>query len=472
MSREHHGGLQIALIVFVILTIALGVTTFMFYKNWDESDRKAATAAESESKAKAAAVALQDDCNALKRIIGEPQTETVNKIRDDFNKDILTYASAYDEAQRFYRQLTQSLYNDLKKKNDGLSAEQTTVRDLKEKLETLEKVKQGQIDTALAEATKAKQDLEEERKKFKEARDAITQERDELAAKVQKAVKTAQTEIDQKEKEKEVAIKVAGTLRVQLKDEKEKGEKLQKTDFEKADGTITQVSQRTGTVWINLGSGDALPRQMGFAVYSPDTTNVINAKAKAKIEVTDVLEPHLAAGRIVEDDPGNPILRGDLIHTPLWHPGEQVHFALVGEMDVNDDGHNEQKMVYDLITMAGGIIDAGVDEKGKRFGKLTTSTRYLVLGKAPDEKSKSKERKVYTEMMREADTLGIRTIPLRELLSRMGWKRPAHVVRFGPGSNPADFRAQPPEGVPRVSSGNVSPIFQPRKPPATLGVSY
>jgi hypothetical protein len=58
----------------------------------------------------------------------------------------------------------------------------------------------------------------------------------------------------------------------------------------------------------------------------------------------------------------------------------------------------------------------------------------------------------------------VRQVKIDELLQRMGYRDTDHVTRFGPGSNPNDFRPQPPrEGVP-VSSGTVSPLFQPRQP--------
>ena len=40
MARENQG-LQIALIIFVILTIILGVTTFLFFRQYEEATAKA-----------------------------------------------------------------------------------------------------------------------------------------------------------------------------------------------------------------------------------------------------------------------------------------------------------------------------------------------------------------------------------------------------------------------------------------------
>ena len=50
-------------------------------------------------------------------------------------------------------------------------------------------------------------------------------------------------------------------------------EDVKKETFEVADGEITWVNQRNGTVWINLGRADSLGRQTSFSVYAADTND-------------------------------------------------------------------------------------------------------------------------------------------------------------------------------------------------------
>ena len=69
-------------------------------------------------------------------------------------------------------------------------------------------------------------------------------------------------------------------------------------------------------------------------------------------------------------------------------------------------------------------------------------------------------------MIDEAEENGVQKITLGDFLQQMGWKNQTPVIRFGRGANPKDFRAKPPEGVPKVSRGNVSGVFKPRRPPA------
>ena len=60
MARENQG-LQIALIVFVMLTLILGVTTFVFYRQWDQEKGKAVAADQEKSKVAKDLTAAQED---------------------------------------------------------------------------------------------------------------------------------------------------------------------------------------------------------------------------------------------------------------------------------------------------------------------------------------------------------------------------------------------------------------------------
>ena len=101
--------------------------------------------------------------------------------------------------------------------------------------------------------------------------------------------------------------------------------------FENPDGKITQVSQSQRLVWLNVGRADGLMRQTTFSVYDHKENGVASAKAKARIEVVEVSDEHMAEARILEDSAANPIMKGDIIHTPTWSPGQRIHFAMAGK---------------------------------------------------------------------------------------------------------------------------------------------
>ncbi len=49
--------------------------------------------------------------------------------------------------------------------------------------------------------------------------------------------------------------------------------------------------------------------------------------------------------RILEDDVSNIIVPGDLVLTPAWAPGRQIHFAIAGFVDLTDDDKSDLDML-------------------------------------------------------------------------------------------------------------------------------
>ncbi len=473
MARENQG-LHIALIIFVALTLVLGVTTFMFFRKFEEATLKAKANLDQANADRLKAESAEKDNTELKRLIGCGQTDKMDAIHEEFNKQMETYAANFEENARDYRKVLEYLFGVIRKKDTTIAELQVALQDEKTVRELVEATKQPQLDQFKAAQDAAQKDLAEERGKFNEDRQLISQQKTELAQKMAKAQKDAIAAMDNIKKNMDEQKKLVGTLEKSLEKRSQDLAKVTQTTFEDADGRISWVRQRDGVVWINLGQADGLTRQTTFAVYSSDATDMAKAEKKADIEVTQVLGEHLAEARIVEDKISDPIVPGDLIHTPIWTPGERQRFALTDGMDVDGDGKSDTEIVRNLITMTGGIIVAELDDAGKRTGKMDTNTRFLILGREHDENTPRVVGEQRVRMIRDADTLGVQKVPLSELLKKMGWKNQTPVVRYGKGANPEDFRPRLPDGqVPRVSDGSVSPVFQPRKPPrSAVGGAY
>src|SRR4029079_8214550 len=96
---------------------------------------------------------------------------------------------------------------------------------------------------------------------------------------------------------------------------------------------------------------------------------------KGSIEVTRMLDEHMAEARITKDDPTNPILIGDNIYSQIWHRGKQLHFALSGVIAVDVDGQSDMEQARQSIAINGGIVDAYLKDDGKMEGKITANTR-------------------------------------------------------------------------------------------------
>ena len=90
-----------------------------------------------------------------------------------------------------------------------------------------------------------------------------------------------------------------------------------------ADGTICGVSHRLNLAWIDLGWADSLRRMLPFTVYPPEAVWLQQSAQKGTIEVTRILEDHLAEARVMDEQIADPILRGDKVHSPFWSPRSQ-----------------------------------------------------------------------------------------------------------------------------------------------------
>ncbi len=472
MARENQG-LQIALIIFVILTIALGVATFMCFRQYEEAAQSADDFRQKESAASSANRTLAEECTQLKEHIGFSATQNVQDITTQFTKDMQEYGQHFPEEARSYSPILAYLYKSIKDKNEELEGLKTELQDLKDLYEVREASKDQQIRDFELAAKKAQDDKVVEVARAKKHRDRIEGVQEEFQKSAEETEGKLAADLESRDQRIDEQAGDMKNQRGVIEKQQREIDDLTNRTFETAAGKITQVSQRTGTVWINLGSADYLERQVSFSVRPADTTNLKRGGEKASIEVIQILGDHSAQARIIEDEISNPILPGDKIYSPIWTADRPKRFALAGFMDLDGDGKSDQRTVREVIERNRGIVDCWIDEaKGQLRGKVLYSTNYLVLGEAPKASATAaaggkdeRAANAHTRMMNEARKYAVRRISLDDLLRQSGWKNPAPVTQFGRGSNPRDFRPRAPEGGPRVSDGNVSGLFKERRLP-------
>ncbi len=465
MARENQD-LQIALIVSVMLTIILGVATFLCYRKYTDTEKSLQAALAEGAKKSSEADKARDESGKLKKdIIGVPDTERVEELSSQFAEDMKKYGGAYSQESQFYRPLVEKMYQTIQDKNKELVETKDENQRLKDNYEKREASKDAQIKEFTDKFNGIAQDRDMMRETFKKESTQLTEDENKIREQLKTAQKDAATE-------KATLEEYNKGAKAQLDKTKELARNLRQEitsitgqTMDHPDGTISRVNQRNGTVWVDIGKADKLNPLVTFAVYPAEVSDLGKGVKKASIEVTQILGDHLAEARILDDKIADPIVPGDKIHTPIWSPGDKRHFALAGFMDINREGKNDLALLRNLITMSGGVVDCDVDEKGNVSGEITMQTRYLVLGDKPSEKGDPAGLQAYSKIRGEAESLGIQKISLGDLLERMGYKPQAHLVNFGMGANPNDFRAKPEGGVSRVSSGNVSEIYKPREPP-------
>ncbi len=467
MARRESQGLQITLIVFVMLTIILAVTTIAFWnrsKGLTEQNNSLRT---NNGELQTAADTALDQSTRMKQWIGFTADTAIEEIQSQYDRDMNTYARSAPEVQRTYKDLPSVLFTALQQRNKQVS----DLRDqLKQAQAEFEQSRQ-QLQTALDDAKRIQAETEAElrrtRDEFATFRDQLNAEKDQLASVVQKsraALDELQGKSDQQIQELQREVKNQELIISQRDGQLEE---LTTESFDVPDGKVLWVNARTGIVYVNLGSADGLRRQVTFSVYGTDVNNLSRGDRKGSIEITRIVNDHMAEGRITEDKIGDPILPSDVIYTPLWNANSALRFALAGKIDIDGDGRDDREIVKQLIRINSGTIDA--EDKGTEVeGKMTRHTRYLILGDQPTigesgDVDATARQNAWSRILGQADELGVEKMSVEKLLDFVGYDGEKRTIPLGSAARAEDFAPGP--GAERGQGS----VFRDREPRPRTG---
>jgi len=465
--------MQIAVILFAILTVLLAVTTYIYYAASETKEKERAAAKAAEETATKAQMKANHQATALKFMLGIVKTRKEvedAKIRAggaedpdviawmaQYDKDMAQFGAAVTEADQNYMALPNYLVQSINKKNQftvRAVADTNTVTAAKAAAETAEKARADEAVTQLKDAqtgyssARATND-ESLRNTQKTAQDAKTTF-DTAHAKNKKDLETKEAELAAVSS---TLSKITG-IKDQLATELVTLRSVQGVNIDNPDATIIWINQKQRLVWIDRGYDDGLGRQMSFAVYSQNQASLFKQvermrkegtgmekvkklESKGRIEVVRITGPHEAECRILEDKASNPILPGDWIHSPAWSPGQRLHFALVGFMDIDGDQQSDRETIKHIITMNGGVVDTEVKDDGTRDeGKMSVNTRYVVLGDTSEKGNLAiKDLKQYgttrDAFFTEMSQFSVEKISVQQLLDMMGWKPEEKTIGLG-----------------------------------------
>ncbi|MGD9721732.1 MAG: hypothetical protein AB7O59_05405 [Pirellulales bacterium] len=452
MAARENQGLQIALIIFVMLTIVLIVTTFLFFQKSQEGLEKInALTKDNASKEQAARKAL-DEYGQMKTLL-DPQLDAIEGVKEAAAKDLEAHGKGLAEKDQHYRGLVSAMAKQLVDANTRITEITAHEKELADKLAAEEAATKQAITQYTETIAKVTKDLDDRRKEFDAFQKQMDQDKGDLSAKFEETRKRFD-ELTTTSGEQITALTTDLTDLKKLLDAKNAQGEADIKANEVSDGKIDWVNQRSRTVWINVGSEDGLRLQTAFSVFPNFAANPVEAKGKGKIEVTRLMGPHMAEARILSDDLSTPLMPGDLIFSPTWAPGRPEHFALVGMMDIDDDGVSDRQRVRDLITMNGGVIDAEVADDGQRTGKMSINTKYLVRGSEPPAVEGSNAIAGWSEINAEAQQMGTRMMNVHEFLDYMGYEPTERSVALGAKAKPEEFRPRLPDGIQRVLPGS------------------
>lgn len=497
---KNTNALQIFSILSVIIIFVLLILIYVFTKDSSMKTDQMNAAVEKAKTAETAERQAKQDMMTLKELIGHGDEVEVQAIQDAFNKDMEKFAKG--TAQN-YRLALSNLDNELKRKSDEQKNTANSFNDLKVTFDNLNAMYETIVDQYAEERAKAVEDLSSAREDFsgnlakqKQEMDVIKAERDRIEQEAEEKLKDATAKAEQESiKARQTGLRnkeLAGVIA-----------DIRRDSFDRPDGEIVSVNQKEGIAVINLGSADGLMTRMTFSVYSPAITGIsfgsskqddeavicevckreasLNA-SKASIEVVRIIGPHKSEVRILQDQLTNPIVAGDVIHTPIWKPGQKQRFALASGMRLpgisNRDGSVAQTNLEDikrLIAANGGIVDSYISDgsekdhkRGEIVGDITRDTTYLVLGDLDDEDQQDQEiMESQSKMVNSAEQLAVKQITLRDLLSRMAYKNVTPVRGFGKYADEDDHGIKAAGGI-KPSTGTTTPLYQLPNPKARI----
>ncbi len=474
-----------ALVFFVMLSLILGVFTYLGYRDLGvaqgdlvQRDADLSTLRNSFDNRVAEVTDLKTRLGYNFDQLGGPGVNDANTVYAALNNDIQTFGGtlaantnratlqAMRTALDNLLAENQQLKDSMNQNRDNLVAVESGANIRVDQFKTSQEASEQQLQTQI---TKHEQEISEkngEIEQWKRDYNLVQSEKEELR--------------DEYERFRRDSDQRLTKLNDQIDFYKDQLEELTKVSFEREDGEIVAVDNTTRTVWINLGNLDNLRTQVTFSVYTKDHRGIGRGveDIKAKIEVTRILEGHLSEARILDEDLFRPISEGDPIFTPLWSAGRTEYFAIVGRPDLDEDGDSDWDLFHEVVENAGAKVDLIVNDEGLRDpfdATLSARTKFLIIGDMDDpaefsgqvEKQELASRILAEQkaLIDEARLYGIRVVRLNDFLEYIGWKpqqrlwQPGENKKYnlGAGSQSASVDESFQD---RTSSGQVSELFR------------
>ena len=195
MARENQG-LQIALIVFVMLAIVLGVTTFLFYRKYDESFRNAEDNQKMTATADTKCKQAEADCKDLKRMLGFPETKSISDIRTQFDND-MKLCGSWSEEVHFYHPMVNQFFDAMKDRERNLEEVGKKLTDAQDEISRTKASLDTQAEEFKTKMNEQGSKVVETIKQAKDDQSKMVAEKKELAADRDKIRKQANEDLKQ-----------------------------------------------------------------------------------------------------------------------------------------------------------------------------------------------------------------------------------------------------------------------------------
>jgi hypothetical protein len=453
-AQDNTQVLTISLVLFVLLSLVLGGTTYLGYSDsadWQKkyseakSDAKRRSDERDQNKLLTSTYRVltgYDDKEDLKIIEGlkrehnEAFTQEIKKhektIPWENNQKLptTTYAALIEQQNKKVTEAVKGMANCKEQSDKALAASQKDRAQILKAKEDVEKALKDttakidenfkgigvKYDEAIASLIKALPENENKEKKIQELERDLKKAKDDLAR--------AQKDIETKIRKLEDKIPQIDILA-----------------YDQPKGKVVTVDRTGTTVSLNVGSVDNVRPGLTFSVFGTGEYKP-NAERKASVEVVTVYDRHCMA-RVTETKSAtrDPVLTGDLLYNPAWTPGLREHVAIAGFIDLTGDGRDETPEFVRLLQKQGVVVDAYLDLKEKALKgeskEINRQTSYLILGELPNldkgaadnaaDPRLERKMNIHEEVQKlheKAKALGVTIVPARRFMALVGMKAP------------------------------------------------
>lgn len=469
MAARENQGLQIALIIFVMLTIVLSVTTYIFFDNFkkEKQDR----------------IAANDKVKAIEKTISEVNLEREGYLalinQKDFeekpdsivkkNKDIiLNYTALAGLNTKFenYPEVLMEMAKAVKEKDSKLVAYKDAQDKAVAELAVIKSKLEAEVANAKTETTKSQGEYTTFSGTIKTALAALAQSKAEAEKQINEKVAENQALQDKVANINKLMVTKDRTATTTIQNQKNILDQYKDPRPTLTDGQIVYVDERTKSAYVNIGRADSLQRRVSFSVYDRGTNDVATAVKKGAIEIIEIIDDKISRARILENSVSDPILPGDFIDSTLWYPGKRLKLAVAGAIDFDKDGISDRAKLKDIIIANGGTVIADVTERAEVTGAITPDTERVIVGRGPDERTDPKFNKAWSDMMADAKKYNVPVIQLTQFLDSVGYTPNSSNSQDAGNQRLIDTTPRPKDDRPQIV-----PQFTPRSAPAGTGGS-
>ena len=236
--QSQNAGLQVAVCLFAMLTVVLGVSTFVMSRRAGEADGRRQAAEADAHRNRLALAQGEDENRELKRLLGFGPHEQLSAIQAQFARDMQPYAAGLAPQDLFYRPVLAYLQDRVNRTNAELVGTAQERQSLGDALVRQEGTAAVRIDRQAQSTAQANSDRREIEHAAAKDLARLTDENRDLqatAVRVRKALTAAQVAAE--EKQSELQRQLRATLK-ELQQCKDQLASLNREDPAAAQGTF------------------------------------------------------------------------------------------------------------------------------------------------------------------------------------------------------------------------------------------